>query len=325
MQILRGRTFAIDSLAVSSDSRWLAAAGSGACHAWDLHQPKAKPRPVFPKTGTLAKLQFTAPAVLFAYLDEGWHRHDLSDGSGVAFALPNTPLPHFSILHPSGELLKAPRRGSNFQTYRVTAEGLGPEVSQCSVPRYALPLGYDPSGGHYLMEACLPSEATKFYHVFDSATDAALTTFERAPSDRAFGMLRAWCFSPDGRRLYLGTTNQPIDYGSESVILRTITDPYVAATHMLYGYDCAAGGLPVVAVPLPPNSGRQMIAAHPDGRVLATVEGESAVTFRDAESLEVLRSYDFKMPKVTSVAFTPDGTRCVLGNNRGKVLLFDVE
>ena len=67
------------------------------------------------------------------------------------------------------------------------------------------------------------------------------------------------------------------------------------------------------------------IAAHPDGRLLATVEDGRAVTFRDAETLEVLRRYDFAMPTVTCVAFTPDGTRCVVGNSRGTVLLFDVE
>ena len=67
------------------------------------------------------------------------------------------------------------------------------------------------------------------------------------------------------------------------------------------------------------------MAMHPNGRMLATVEDGRAVTFRDADTLDLLRTYDFAMPTVTCVAFTPDGTRCVIGNSRGKVLLFDVE
>jgi len=58
---------------------------------------------------------------------------------------------------------------------------------------------------------------------------------------------------------------------------------------------------------------------------VATVEDERTVTLRNADSLHPLRSYDFAMPKLTCVAFTPDGTRCVVGNSRSKVLLFDVE
>ena len=59
------------------------------------------------------------------------------------------------------------------------------------------------------------------------------------------------------------------------------------------------------------------------GRILATVEDGWAVTLRYADTLEVVSSYDFAMPTATCVAFTPDGTRCVLGNSRGKVLLFN--
>ena len=95
-------------------------------------------------------------------------------------------------------------------------------------------------------------------------------------------------------------------------------------TH-LFVYDCALGGLPTTAHSLPTGAELHTLAIHPDGRILATVENEREVTFRDAETLQVIRTYDFNMPKVTCVAFTPDGTRCVLANSRGKVLLFDVD
>jgi len=58
---------------------------------------------------------------------------------------------------------------------------------------------------------------------------------------------------------------------------------------------------------------------------IPTVERERAVMSRDAATLQVTRTYDFAMPKLTCVQFTPDGTRCELCSRLGKVLLFDVE
>ena len=95
--------------------------------------------------------------------------------------------------------------------------------------------------------------------------------------------------------------------------------------HRVVRYDCATGGEPVAGLPLPIDTDPRVLACHPGGRVLATVEGGRAVAFRDAETLRVVRTYDFGTPTVTCVAFTPDGTRCVVGNSRGKVLLFDVD
>ena len=111
-----------------------------------------------------------------------------------------------------------------------------------------------------------------------------------------------WAFTPDGRRAL------------------------VAASHHVLVYDCDAGGPPVLTLPHPVVGGLfNALAVYPDGRRVATVEDHRTVTLRDADTLQPLRSYDFAMPRVTCVAFTPDGTRCAVGNSRGKVLLFDVD
>jgi len=150
---------------------------------------------------------------------------------------------------------------------------------------------FNPTGNQYHATV----NAAEF--IMDTATDSVVAAFE-SPWNDSYSV-RDRCFSHDGKRLYF------------------------LADGELFVYDCAVGGL-ATATAKPPNWCRS-IAAHPDGRVLATVEDGRAVTFRDAETLEVLRTYDFAMPTVTCVAFTPDGTRCVIGNSRGKVLLFDVD
>ena len=101
---------------------------------------------------------------------------------------------------------------------------------------------------------------------------------------------------------------------------------FAAATGgVLYAYHCPAGGPPVAAATLTEGSWVCDLAAHPDGRLIATIEDDRQVTFRHADTLSVLKRYDFAMPRVQAVAFSPDGTRCAVGNSRGKVLLFDVD
>ena len=161
--------------------------------------------------------------------------------------------------------------------------------------------GFSPDGTRYLAETDFTGQTTGRHHLCDTATDAVVTTFARHPG-HSFNDC-TWCFAPSGRALFV-----------------------VASRHLLR-YDCATGGLPtaVLALTEPEVGACPPITAHPDGRVIATVEDGRAVTFRDGETLELLRTYDFNMPTVTCVAFTPDGTRCVIGNSRGKVLLFDVD
>ena len=89
--------------------------------------------------------------------------------------------------------------------------------------------------------------------------------------------------------------------------------------------DRNAGDLPASEREIPGVGCCRVMAFHPDAHTLATIENERTVTLRDAETFQPRRTYDFAMPRVKCVALTPDGTRCVVGNSRGKVLLFDVE
>ncbi len=311
MQLLRGRQVGIEELAISPDGRFLVA-GASNCHVWDLHESKPKPRVVQaggPRNYGL-NVQFVAPTKLFlrAANPPGWYRQDVETGHTTDLMRPPSLPWDTACLDPTGVLLKVFSRHGSDRTelisFRVLDDGVEPFDSGKPTTNIQglSAFGFSPCGGSYLVFADMTGEPAWRHHLLDRATDAVVATFERPPGGRTTNA-GTWCFSPDGRRLY------------------------VAAARRLMCYDCATGGLPAALATLSRHefAGNPPLAAHPDGRLLAVVEDGRAVTFRDADTLEVLRTYDFAMPTVTCVAFTPDGTRCVLGNSRGKVLLFDVD
>ena len=305
MQLLRGRTTAIEHVSISCDGRFLMA-GTTFRHVWDLHEPKAKPRVISagePNDCDLDVQFLTATQVFVKTLrTPGWYRHDLETGVTTDLIRPLGLSWEKVHIHPSGGTIKIVGRVQpdvrELSTYRV----VGDRLVLLDPPR---PLsiwlsGFNPSGTHYLALTQEPPARRSVYGLHDTASDAAVTTFESAGT--CLRDARTWCFSSDGRGVF-------------------------AADRKLLRYDCSTGGQPAHAADWPSvkYAYHPPIAAHPDGRLLATLEDGRAVTFRDADTLEVLRIYDFAMPTVTCVAFTPDGTRCVIGNSRGKVLLFDVD
>ncbi len=99
---------------------------------------------------------------------------------------------------------------------------------------------------------------------------------------------------------------------------------FVASRRRVLGFAVGPPSPPAVRLSRLALRPRQ-IAFHPGGRLCVTVDGSAAIELRDAETLAVARRYDFAMPKLTAVAFSPDGLVCAVGNSRGAVLLFDVE
>jgi WD40 repeat protein len=66
-------------------------------------------------------------------------------------------------------------------------------------------------------------------------------------------------------------------------------------------------------------------AFSPDGRWLATTSNDTAVTLWDAATWTAVRSYQWKIGRLRSVAFVPDGLRCAAGSDTGQVVVWDVD
>jgi len=250
------------------------------------------------REGHVFRMQFTSATVLFASKDRFWYRHDLATGDVAIIKFPSRVRVKNGIIHPDGDLLKTQAGDDQVETYRVTKVGFEPVGRAGTIPKFYWLIGFNPSGDRYLVNSIFGEQLNDIYHLFDSATDTLVTSLESPSLGSGY---YSWLFSPDGRRAYATS------YGE------------------LFAFDCVNGGPPVVTFEPFDSTHYDLQAMHPDGRILATVENEQTVTFRDTDTMRPLRTYDFRMPRVRCVAFTPDGTRCVLGNSRGKVLLFDVE
>jgi WD40 repeat protein len=67
------------------------------------------------------------------------------------------------------------------------------------------------------------------------------------------------------------------------------------------------------------------LAVHPGGRAIATTRTDGTVWFWDPATLRQLRSFDWKLGKLVSVAFSPDGSLAAAGTERGQVVVWDVD
>jgi WD40 repeat protein len=109
----------------------------------------------------------------------------------------------------------------------------------------------------------------------------------------------AMTYSPDGQYLALGTLSGI-----------TILD--------------ASKAKQIQSIELP---GRRVtdLAFHPGNRRLAAADGRAVVTFWDIASGAVVREYGWKIGRVRSLAFAPDGLTCAAGGTQKKFVIWDVE
>jgi WD40 repeat protein len=90
-------------------------------------------------------------------------------------------------------------------------------------------------------------------------------------------------------------------------------------------WDAATGER--MAEPQNPDSKRPFTgtAFHPSGQWLATSSNDATVRIWDAERWKPARTFTWKVGKVKSVAYSPDGTLAAAGGDRGKIVVWDVD
>jgi WD40 repeat protein len=67
------------------------------------------------------------------------------------------------------------------------------------------------------------------------------------------------------------------------------------------------------------------IAFHPSGKYLAATSNDETVKLYDTQTWEVTRTFTWKIGRMRSIAFSPDGTLAAAGSDSGKVVIWDVD
>jgi hypothetical protein len=67
------------------------------------------------------------------------------------------------------------------------------------------------------------------------------------------------------------------------------------------------------------------LAFHPSGRFLAATSNDATVKLYDTETWTVSKTYSWKIGKLRSVAFSPDGLLAAAGSDTGRIVVWDVD
>lgn len=67
------------------------------------------------------------------------------------------------------------------------------------------------------------------------------------------------------------------------------------------------------------------IAFHPGGQYLAATNNDTTVQFYDTKTWKLAKTFTWKIGKMRSIAFSPDGTLAAAGAEKGKVVVWDVD
>lgn len=145
-------------------------------------------------------------------------------------------------------------------------------------------------------QRCLVAESEGSYgfREYEVATGRLLRSWK--PQPPAFGR---WLLTPDGQRLI----------GSRQGCLCVV--------------DLARPEHETVVVRNKSWRDSAGIALHPSGRWLAVWHSGPTVKLYDTESWKAVQTYSWKVGKVKSVGFAPDGSRAAAGGHRGKVVVWD--
>jgi WD40 repeat protein len=67
------------------------------------------------------------------------------------------------------------------------------------------------------------------------------------------------------------------------------------------------------------------IAFHPSGRYLGATSNDQTVKLYDTTTWKVAKTFTWKIGRMRSIAFSPDGTLAASGSDSGKVVVWDVD
>jgi WD40 repeat protein len=67
------------------------------------------------------------------------------------------------------------------------------------------------------------------------------------------------------------------------------------------------------------------LAFHPSGRFLAATSNDETVKLYDTETWQIAQTFSWKIGRLRSIAFSPDGNLAAAGSDTGKIVVWDVD
>lgn len=282
-------------LAVSPDSRYVAVTGYSTTHLWDLDEDT--PTAVTIRGGGFSSLEFIRANRLSLCQYGSWVVYDPATRQNVSRSRATVKAARVGAV-PGGDCTLESAHGANLSLWRVKVQG-GETTRERVWVQPHTDIGsvlFTPDATRFVAYRGVYSLDT--WSMYRTADGVHLADLEPRGTDLPARMH----FTLDGVTLWGG-------HGSA-----------------IYSWDALAGGGATLRFEHA-TFGRSFFATarHPDGHILAAVTGDQSVHFFEPDSGTLLKTYEWPVAEIELVAFTPDGTRCVVAGHRGEVLLFDVE
>jgi WD40 repeat protein len=309
MFVLQGAKEQVQFLLFSPDGRTLVAPCGAGVQLWhDL--PGGPPREVvsFPRLRSRVKsARFTPDGRKLLLV----HRSGLAIQDRSTGATEEVPLSDFSDLEcdlsPDGQHAVVaqydwrPGRAGRLSCLPLARPGSPLWVAQLPAAFYAKPhfLGER----RFLLVQWRPVGGGQFVAVYvtrETLTGAAVAEVE-AFRPRLLEPVRHLVASPDGR-LVAG-------WQATRVTVFRVADPAARPTEFASGSRQHVTGL----------------AFHPSGRYLAATSNDATVKLFDTATWDVAAAYDWRIGRVRSVCFSPDGMRAAAGGDKGQIVVWDVD
>jgi WD40 repeat protein len=290
MQILKGRTSSISDLAISSDSRFIAAGGSHGVHIWNIENPQE--RPVQLDTTDCHSLVFISPDIITwksFRLIKVYHASELRE---LAFSTSIEPAA-IAFMPNHDQFVEMTDSGIALHKWSLDKNVLYTDfMSAFLIGLDAVDMVFSPDS----RLLCATNQSSRNLMIHDCRTYNLVTNIEiprNAESYRYF-------FSHDNSHIY------------------------AIHQHRISRFSCETANRELF-VSHPKKKHFRHLAVHPSGEFLGVVNTDNSINFYSTTSGEYLKSYQWNIGQLTCIAFTPDHLRCAVAGTLGKVLLFDLE
>jgi WD40 repeat protein len=303
MLFLRGARERVEALQFSPDGRALVAPCEGGVQVWgDLAAPGRPTAVLAHKHVRSARFTPEGRKLLIALWSAGLALHDLS--TGVAEVAPPTPrgkLSSCELTPDSRAVVAAEVRYDPRSRVRLTLRPLDELASPAwsaegRRPAYGPPL-FLPGGGRFVLFEGEPCRVPFWYVTRDAGTGEVLEEVEGSGEQYHSPVMSAdWRLVAARSGVWLAVFRAD-DFGAgPAAVLRNDSRRHFTG-----------------------------LAFHPSGRFLAATSNDATVKLYDTATWKVARAFDWGVGRLRSVAFSPDGMLAAAGNDKGKIVVWDVD